>query len=374
LSACRKRRPRHENPSGTSTKAGEQLGLGKPRCSFEVPRLPFGSVLASLLVLLSCSGSLASKPPRQPIFSSQQTLQSTAELVKLDVSVADRHGDFVGGLTQEDFRIFDNGIEKPSIFFAPAETPARILVMIETGPAVYLLQSDHLAAAYSLLEGLDPDDQVALVSYDQQARQVLPFTRDKTPLLNALAGVQYNIGIGELNFYDSLSTVIDWLKPVTGKRALVLLTTGLDSSAPARWDALVEKLRQEDLVIFPVALGGSLRGYSGQKPKRDGVAPAGHGTVSFAKADRALQTLATITGGRAYFPQSNGSFQVIYRQIASALRHQYVLGLAPAHDGLYHSLSVEVIPSSPRRSKAQKSQYHVLARQSYLAPGYAPIQ
>ncbi|MGD0963189.1 MAG: VWA domain-containing protein [Candidatus Acidiferrales bacterium] len=313
---------------------------------------------------------------QRPLSGSQQPLQSTAELVKVEVSVADWHGNFAAGLTQKDFRILDDGIEQPATFFAPVETPARILVMIETGPAVYLVQNDHLTAAYALLEGLAPEDQVALVSYDRQLHQVLPFTRDRAVLLGALGGVQYNIGMGDLNFYDSLSTVVDWLKPVTGKRALVLLTTGLDSSAPARWDVLVDKLRREDIVIFPVALGGSLRGYSGEKPKRDGVAPSGHGTVSFANADRALRSLATISGGRAYFPESGSDFQPMYREIASALRHQYVLGFAPAHDGLYHSLSVKVIAESTRPARAHQSEYHVLARQGYVAPSQeaAPVQ
>ena len=317
---------------------------------------------------------------QQPVSPAQQPLQSTAELVKVDVSVADGRGNFAGGLPQKNFRILDNGVEQPIIFFSPVEAPARILVMMEMGPAVYLIQSEHLTAAYVLLEGLDPEDQVALVSYDQQPHQILAFARDKMALLNALGSVQYNIGMGELDFYDSLSTVLDWLNSVTGKRALVLLTTGLDSSPPVRWDALVQKLRQEDIVIFPVALGGSLRGYSRKKPKaaknrsgneskRDGTATP-NSTVSFAKADRDLQTLASMTGGRAYFPQSGREFQSIYREIASALRHQYVLGFEPAHDGLYHSLSVQLITDGERSTKVTNSGYHVSAREGYLAPSH----
>jgi len=368
LSGCLKNRARiSENAPCLQTEDAQRLISEKWSC-LKIPRLCFNWFLALWLILLTSNRLVASRPPQEPASSSQSPLQSTAELVKVDLTVEDARGKFVGGLTQKDFRVLDSGIDQPAIFFAPVETPARILVMIETGPAVYLMQSDHLTAAYALLQGLDPDDQVALVSYDRQPRQVLPFTRDKTALLGALGGVQYNIGMGDLNFYDSLSTVFDWLKPVAGKRGLVLLTTGLDSSPPAHWDALEQKLRQEDIVVFPVALGGSLRGYSGTKPKREGVAPSGHGTLSFAKADRALRSLATITGGRAYFPQS-GDFQSIYREIASALRHQYVLGFSPAHDGLYHSLSIEVILPSPRPGKAHKSDYRVFARQGYLAPG-----
>jgi hypothetical protein len=158
---------------------------------------------------------------------------------------------------------------------------------------------------------------------------------------------------------------------------LVLLTTGLDSSSPARWDALVRKLRGQDAVIFPVALGGSLRERADKKPKGKKRAPdsaAGGSEVSagmsFAKADAALQSLATMTGGRAYFPQSALEFAPAYREIAAALRHQYVLGIAPAHDGQYHSLTVEVRQNSGSRSNvsAKRIPYRILARQGYLAP------
>jgi VWFA-related protein len=320
------------------------------------------------------SGSHLSRP------FPQQSIQTTADLVKVDVSVADNRGNFIGGFTQSDFRILDTGVEQPIVFFAPVETPAQILVMIETGPAVYLIRGEHLSAAYALLNGLDPADQVALVSYDESPHQVLAFTTDRSPLLSALGQIQFNIGRGDLNFYDSLSIVLDWLKPVAGKCALVLLTTGLDSSPSARWDALVQKIRRDNVVIFPVALGGQLRGSPPAKVRRSNSSAGNDSStnasqrdtlIGFAKADRDLRSLATLTGGRAYFPISQQDFLSVYREIASALRHQYVLGLIPAHDGQYHPLSLEIASRSTRTGKSAKknSDYHVFARDGYLAPG-----
>jgi Ca-activated chloride channel homolog len=289
-------------------------------------------------------------------------------MVKVDTSVLDKQGNFVGGLARNNFRVVDDGVEQPIVFFTPVEAPAQIVVMIETSPAVYLIHNQHLVAAYALLDGLAADDEVALVTYDQAPRSILAFTRDKSALLAALSGVQYTIGMDELNFYDSVSRVLDWMGPATGKRALVALTTGLDSSAPARWDALVHKLRGEDVGIFSAALGGSLRGEGKKKPKsgvRESETPA-----EFARADRALRALATITGGRAYFPQSEKDFVPMYHEIASALRHQYLLGIAPAHDGQFHSLTVEVLDANGQSmTSSKKPVYRVLAREGYLAPG-----
>jgi Ca-activated chloride channel family protein len=301
-------------------------------------------------------------------------LQANTEFVKVDASVLDKRGNFVGGLARNNFRILDNGTEQPIAFFAPVEAPAQILVMIETSPAVYLIHNQHLIAAYALLDGLAADDEVGLVTYDQSPRSILTFTRDKPALLAALGGMQYTIGMDDLNFYDSISGVLDWLGPASGKRALVVLTTGLDSSPPARWDALVQKLRGQDGVIFSVGLGGSLRGEKDKKSKKSAPksdAPESASAAEFAKADTALRALATITGGRAYFPESEKDFVPMYHEIASALRHQYVLGIAPAHDGQFHVLTVEVMDANgqPITSPAKRPAYRIFAREGYIAPG-----
>jgi Ca-activated chloride channel homolog len=333
------------------------------------------------------AGSLAAPfcGAQQPDGLTHAPLQATTELVKVDASVIDKKGDFVGGLAQGNFRVLDDGAERPIVFFAPVEAPAQVLVLIETSPAVYLIHNEHLAAAYALLSGLAADDQVALASYDQAPRAVLGFTADKSALLAALGGVQYTIGMGDLNFYDSLSAVIDWLAPLPGKKAVVVLSTGLDSSPPDRWDALVEKLRGDDVVIYCVSLTAALRGKPHKKAKTSaslpkstaeepGPEPRVDVEASLARADQGVLALATMTGGRAYFPASDKDFVSMYRQIASALRHQYVLGIVPAQDGQFHSLTVQVaedtghssIPATP--SPAIRGDDRVFARGGYMAP------
>lgn len=310
----------------------------------------------------------------------QQVIQVSTELVKLDVSVLDKNGEFAGGLEKKDFRVLDGGVEQPILFFAPVDSPAQILVLIETSPAVYLIRADHIAAAYALLDGLAADDEIGLATYDQAPRVVLPFTSDKRALAAAMGRMQYRLGMDALNFYDSVSNIIDWMPAGGGKRALVLLTTGLDSSTPERWDALVQKLRAQDVVIYSVALGGSLRHYTGKRPKAAKKSaknaapanePAADEPLSFARANDALLSLAKITGGRAYFPEKQEDFVPIYREIAAALRHQYVLGIAPEHDGQFHPLTVQALGSNgqPPGPATKKAEQRIYAREGYLAPG-----
>jgi VWFA-related protein len=324
--------------------------------------------LFPLLILASCSTA------QQP--SGQETqpgapLTVATQLVNIVTSVVDGQGNFVGGLTRHNFRILDNGAPQPMVFFTGVDVPARVMVMMETSPAVYLIQNQHLVAAYALLDGLAADDQVALVTYDQSPREILQFTADKSALLSALNGVQYTIGMGDLNFYDSISSALDWLGPPQERRALVILATGLDSSPAPHWDDLVNKLRREDVVIFSVALGGALRPGESPKKSKKNAPPESAADQSFAKADEALRSLATVTGGRTYFPRSETDFVPIYHEIASALRHQYVIGIVPAHDGQFHTLTVEPLDGKgqPMNAPQKKPVVRVFAREGYLAPG-----
>jgi Ca-activated chloride channel homolog len=346
------------------------------------PRPPF---FARALALIATLGLLCFAPPRarsqQPEWPPQEPLKVSTELVTLDATVLDKRGNFVTGLDQKRFRILDDGAEQPVVFFAPLEAPAHIFVLVETSPAVYLIQDEHLLAAYALLAGLAPDDQVALASYDESPRTLLGFTPDKAALLSALGKLQYMVGMGQLNYYDSLSAVLDWLAPVPGKRAIVAITTGLDTSPPARWDALTQKLRRDDTVIYTVAIGGWLRAPPERKtrlpknaPKSDvetaKASPASGHAAMWEKADDGLRQIAAMTGGRAYFAGSPKEFSSLYCEIASVLRHEYVLGISPQHDGQFHSLKVEVLDSKGQSLSPRKGtpEYRAFARPGYLAP------
>lgn len=340
--------------------------------SFNKARLPF---LVFALAGFVCVLRAAAWPPVRSQQSTapptQGTLKVRVSLVKVDTSIVDGHGKFVEGLQKENFHILDNGVEQPITFFTSTDAPAQILVLIETSPAVSLIRSQHLDAAYSLLNGLAPDDRVALASYADTTHLILPLTADKSALARALVDLQYSLGSDELNFYDSVSASLDWLSALPGKRALVLLTTGLDSSPAGHWQSLINKLRGSEVTIFPVALGGSLRSFQGAPSATPGSNAAAPPGLSFNAANLALQSLADSSGGQAFFPTQDKEFVAIYRRIAEVLRHQYTLGFTPPTlDGKFHSLRVEVFDSKGRSlpTDGAKPHYRIFARQTYLAP------
>lgn len=343
--------------------------------SFNNPRPKFAGFLlsaCSAIFLLAAPTAFAqAQQPSSPVVPvPQSTLRVSVDLVKADVSLTDKHGNYVEGLQKENFRVFDDGVEQPVTFFASTDAPAEVLVLVETSPAVFLIHRQHLEAAYALLSGLAPEDQVALATYAEQPRLVLPFTSDKNSLAQSLIGIQYQLGSTQLNFYDAVSSCLGWLDALTGKKALLLLTTGLDSSPSGRWEVLSDRVRSSDVAIFSVALGGSFRSFDAGPSVIPGGSTALTPGLSFQAADRALQSLADLSGGRAFFPKDEKKFESLYRQIAAALRHQYVLGFVPAHDGKSHALTFQILDAKgqPLPLDNSKKSFHLFARQGYHAP------
>lgn len=345
--------------------------------STDRPRCFTSAWPVAILTILFCASSTLSAWAGQQAGRVTQPIQSASDLVVVDVSVLDRKGNFYPGLSQRDFRVLDNGAEKPILFFAPVAAPAEVLILVETGPAVFLIHDQHLLALSSLLEGLAPDDQAALFAYADTVREVVPFTTDKGTLRGSVNESAYVVGMDHLNFYDAIRAAMDRFPPGPGKRAIVALATGLDDSPEGHWSLLERKLRANNVVVFAVGLGGPLRGdasaKSAKKSKKKGVtANADSGpTPAFAHADEVLRSIAQITGGRAYFPQSPNDYAPAYREIAAALRNQYVLGIAPDHDGSFHKLSIDVLDDPSHNHKANSKEpalFRTFYREGYLAP------
>jgi Ca-activated chloride channel homolog len=342
------------------TKAPPQPGI-RPRKIY----LPLAFVILVAAGKTSISLAQTAVPP----------IRVDVNVVTVPVTVSNARGAFVGGLRQENFRLRVDGEPQPIEYFAAEQEPAQLLLLLETGPAVYLLRDEHISAAAALLTGLAPDDRVAVASYEENPRLLVDFSADKQAAAAALSSLIFGLGTARLNLYESLAKCVDWLANTTGKRSIVALTTGIDSSGPEAWQALAQKLQRSNVMVLPVALGGDLRGppvtrkgLSSQR--RVGGRPTGDVSAEFAEFDYALTAIAQETGGQAYFPKSRAEFESAYRQIASLLRHEYSLGFkARAQDGRYHNIDVEVVDSrgEPLNKDQKKPEYRWNSRRGFRA-------
>jgi VWFA-related protein len=306
-------------------------------------------------------GALANA--QEPTVTAGQAIRVNVARVNVGVVVTDDKGKFVEGLRRDAFHVFDNGGEQPITEFAPIEEPGQVLLLVEAGPAAYFLQDANLFAADAMLKGLSPGDRVAVARYTDAPLALLDFTTDKDSAQAALSSIRFNLGFADLNLSSSLSTVLDWLERMPGKKTIVLISTGVDTSTPSAAAALQARLRMGDVRILCVSTSGPLR-----NGKQGGKAKIQQTQDEFAAADRRLQAIAELTGGRAYFPLNGKAFQETYKEVAEIVRHEYSLAFAlPAADGAVHSIDVKV-ERSGASGKSAPAAYRVDHRKGYQAP------
>jgi VWFA-related protein len=293
------------------------------------------SLAVAALLAITCSAARSQENPQQPPGS----LILYVNMVDVGVIVTNTDGKFVEGLHSEDFQVFDDGVEQPIRYFA-LDQPSHVLLLIEAGPAAYLVEGGHLRGAFALLAGLSAGDQVAVVKYAERSEVISDFSADKQVAGAALEHLNFNLGFGALNLSDSIGGVLDWLDKTQGKKTVVVLSSGVDTSAPAAAEALLQRLRVGDVRVLAVSLAGELRPAAPSKKKTPSAAVV-LSAQQFAVADETLRQLAAATGGRAYFPVDAKGFVAAYAEIAQIVRHEYNLGFAPEQlDGSVHRIEV----------------------------------
>jgi Ca-activated chloride channel family protein len=321
---------------------------------------------------LFVASALLLAPSALPQQSTQAppNIRVSVDRVNVGVVVTDPRGQFVGSLRREDFHLFDNGVEQPITDFLNVDEPAQVLLLVEAGPAVYLIEGGHLQAIHALLEGLSPSDRVAIARYNDAPQLILNFTPDKLTAAAALDQLRFNVGFGQLNLASSLVTVLDWLAQVPGKKSLVLLSTGFDTSPTAATENLIALLKSTDVRVLAISLGGELRASNSVEKKHSKKDPppsekAQAVAEGFAEADEELKAIAETNGGRVYFPKNTKDFAAVFTEIAQLVRHEYNLGFVPpAHDAKLHSIEVRLTNSDAPAAVA----FRVDHRQAYVAP------
>jgi Ca-activated chloride channel homolog len=277
-------------------------------------------------------------------------------LVTLPVSVTDRDGRYIPNLTKQDFRLWEDGVEQEVAFFASVDKPFSVVLMIDTSGSTRFRIEEIQDAAIAFVNQLRPDDQVMVVSFDDDVRILTEFTGDRGRLRNAILRTRPGDGT---KLYDAVDLVINQrLNRVSGRKAVVLFTDGVDTtSRHANYASNVRDAEEVDALIYPVQYdtysdvnsGGStwpgaqrmptspadiliqILGGMGRRGGRSGRGGGGIGSSrsDYEQANRYLRDLAERTGARQFQADSTNNLAYAFRNIAEELRRQYSLGFYP---------------------------------------------
>ena len=291
-------------------------------------------------------------------------------LVTLPVSVMDRDGKYVPNLRKEDFRLWEDGVEQNVAFFSSVDKPFSVVLMLDTSGSTRSRLGDIQDAAITFVNQLRPDDQVMVVSFDEQVRVLTEFTKDRYRLRDAIRYTRPGDGT---KLYDAVDLVMNQrLNNVEGRKAIVLFTDGVDTtSRHASYASNIRDAEELDALIYSVEYdtymdmggGGSSWPGAGRWPsspvdilgqilggRNHGGGSGNGGGVGSSKreydiANRYLHDLAEKTGARNYQGDSTENLASAFANIAEELRRQYSLGYypkTPAQAGQRRQIRVRV--------------------------------
>ena len=296
-------------------------------------------------------------------------------VVNVDVAVLDNKGHFIPNIPKGNFRILEDNVPQQIANFSMGEAPMTVCMLIEFSNKFQQYWTETwyqtLTASYGFLQTLKPEDYVAVIAYDMRPEILSDFSTDKRKAYEAMQRLRI-AGFSEANLYDALVDTEDRMSGIEGRKAIVLIASGIDTFSKLTFDKARKAIQDAGVPIYAIGLMQAMRewmdsrGYMGPIQRMD-----------FLQADNQMHTFAKETGGMAFFPRFYGEFPSIYQAIHQSLRNQYSLGYAPtntAKDGKFRKIKVELVnpaTNEPLRvvdEKGKPIKYSIIAKAGYKAP------
>lgn len=307
------------------------------------------------LVGLFLSSTLAQTPSQQTgkAADTEAVLKIDTREVLLPVTVRDRSGQFVPHLKAADFNIYEENSLQPITSFSLKQLPVHVVLLIDTSSSVTRELEDFKQAATNFAARLDPNDQLSLIKFDDKIELVMDWTTNRNALRRAL----HRLTTGMFtNFHDALWLAArDQLNRITGRKAIIVLTDGIDSGRGRKTqEQALRALLEAETPVYAVSKTGIQRSAEQRELESYGrsVSPANRiraeglklSLAALEQSEKWLVKLTEETGGRLFLPKSFDELSAVYQQVADELRSQYVIFYTPSNanrDGSYRSVRVQ---------------------------------
>lgn len=323
--------PVHRPPVKTSARAAAAAGAAPAG-----PRQPAPPVsAASSAVGEPPTAAQLGAPPAQSTGPQQgqpagqiPTFRSEVKLVNVITTVTDEHGAPVASLKQDDFHVFEDGVEQKIAFFArESELPLSIALGIDASLSTRKDLPLELESARRFAHTiLRQQDGLALYQFSEIVDQVLPFTSDLHAIDRAIDHVHNGAATA---LYDCIYLGSDALNFRKGRRVLVVITDGGDTASKVDYQEALRAAQIAEVVIYPIIMVPI-------------EASAGRETGG----EHALIQLSLDTGGKYYYASSLSELDAAFRQIGEELRTQYVVAYYPTQrrGGEFRRIEIKVNP------------------------------
>jgi Ca-activated chloride channel homolog len=316
--------------------------------------------------------------PTPPIDEEDEIVKVETESVNVLFTAQDRNRKLILNLKPEDVRILENGQpQEISAFSRQVDLPLSLAILIDTSASQERTLPEEKAAAISFVESVvrPAKDEVSIISFTGESTLEQGMTNNLTRLRRAIERVQFVAPSGYLGggvvvnsgrtpgtppisgtnqqvqgstaIWDSIwITSADVLGPAPEKtrRAIILLSDGVDTFSRKKLDEAVQAAQRAEAVVYAIGIGDNFY---------DGV------------DEGSLKKISERTGGRAYFPRDENELRQAFRQIQEEMRSQYLIAYEPTNralDGSYRKIEIQLV-----NRELEKQKVRITHRQGYFA-------
>lgn len=275
-------------------------------------------IACALAAMLPAGAPVAAASPRE---------------VSLYLTVED--GDkLIGGLTERNFRLWEDG-EARSFRLADPESPILVALLVEYSQISGLYLNDINEAVRGFMDAAPVGHWYGLATFSHDLTIHEDFTKQKGRILASFADLGQPLW-SEANTYDAIYQMLDKLDLLPGRKALIVIGSGLDTFSAFTLDDVRRKIEAAGVTVFGVGAGTLLRG------QYDAYLGTG-ARMELIQAEAFLRMVASKSGGQAFFPRFETAYRDITRTIFLMLEQQYriVYDSTVPRDGQFHPLKME---------------------------------
>ena len=279
-----------------------------------------------------------------PLFKGKQGKQRTeisydptTRIVTLKLLVQDPSGYFVPNIRRDNFVVYENGVRQQIVTAEVEHAPVTLAMLLEFGGHAQgfnrELSQEVSRAAEQFLEELGKDDKLAIWKYNDKVEKAVDFSMGHDSLDSFLLTLG-TPPVSETNLYDAAIFATEQMRPVAGRKAIILISSGVDTFSKAHYQDALQAVAEAGTPIYAVGLTKILRQ----------IAEVEYGTgpvakIDWARAQTELEGIAAASGGRTYFPENAIDLTPIYDDMMENLRVRYVIS---------YKSSTELDPNTPR--------------------------
>jgi Ca-activated chloride channel family protein len=332
-------------------------------------RVCLSTLLGFLSIALAAEQKEKPKPPQEP--ETPYTLEVDVNLVNINAVVTSASGNYLVDLKKDNFKIYEDKVEQQITHFSPVDAPFDVALLLDTSFSAVNKLAQIQDEAIEFVKILDPDDEVMVISFDDEVHLETDFTRNKNAVERAIKMTRTG---QSTQLYEAVYLALqEKLRKRRGRKAMVLFTDGVDTTSPtSSASETTEVAKEADVVIYPIYFDTSrdVERYSRSSSPFPTGRPPGAGpqlpipqipidTRSPRQRDEDhrqinmqseggrsyLHTLAEVTGGTVYVADRMENLGAAFSKIAAELRSQYSLGYVSTNqkkDGKYRKVTVKV--------------------------------